>query len=128
MRLVTVTGPEGCDAEMAPRGVSLAVKGPPWLPIDDHFDREVSLSRYDLEQLASAGVNMIRLGAMMPGVLPNPPVNGVYTQDHKYVERLKTFVDRAAQYGMYTLIEFHQDVISQHLCGEGLPRWATDEV
>lgn len=129
MRLV-VAGPAGgaCDGEIAPRGVSLAVKGPPWIPLSAHFDREVSLSTYDLEQLASAGVNMIRLGAMMPGVLPNPPVDGVYRHGSKYVEELKGFVERAASYGMYTLIEFHQDVISQYYCGEGLPRWAADEV
>jgi len=117
-----------CDAEITPRGVSLAVKGPPWLPMSDSFDREVSLSTYDLEQLASAGVNMIRLGAMMPGVLPEAPIDDVYHHDREYVEKLKGFVERAAGYGMYTLIEFHQDVISEYYCGEGLPRWAADEV
>jgi len=128
MRLIAGDAAPGCGAELAPRGVSLAVKGPPWIPILDHFDRAVSMSSYDLEQLASAGVNMIRLGAMMPGVLPNPPENGVYTPDHEYISKLKSFVDNAAAHGMYTLIEFHQDIISPHYCGEGLPRWAADEI
>lgn len=129
MRLVASSlADHACDAEIAPRGVALAVKGPPWLPLETSFEREVSLSTYDLEQLASAGVNMIRLGAMMPGVLPNAPVDGIYHHDQGYVDRLKGFVERAASYGMYTLLEFHQDVISEYYCGEGLPRWAADEV
>mmetsp|Transcript_101885 Transcript_101885/g.263311 ORF Transcript_101885/g.263311 Transcript_101885/m.263311 type:complete len:847 (-) Transcript_101885:110-2650(-) len=128
MRLMVGNRSSGCGQEIAPRGVALAVKGAPWIPIDTHFDREISLNHYDLEQLASAGVNLIRLGAMMPGVLPTPPVGGVYVHDARYVEKLKAFVEAAADHGMYTLIEFHQDVISPYYCGEGLPRWAADGV
>lgn len=130
MALVTVVdGYETrCAAVLTPHGMSLAVKGAPWIPINDHFERETSLSQYDLELLASAGVNVIRLGAMMPGVLPNPPVNGVYTSDERYIAKLKALVSDAAQFGIYTLIEFHQDVLSELYCGEGIPHWAAIEV
>lgn len=131
MRLVTTSQIEGssCGAEIAPRGVSLAVKGPPWIPRSNRFDRETSLSRYDFELLASAGVNVIRLGAMMPGVMPDAPLaNGTYSQDDEYIDHLKSIVQEASDYGIYTLIEFHQDVLSEFYCGEGIPIWAGEEI
>ena len=29
-------------------------------------------------------------------------------------------------YGIYTLLDAHQDVLSQKFCGEGIPDWAVD--
>lgn len=130
MQLVTVLDGEEsrCSAVFTPRGVSMAVKGDPWIPIISRFDRETSLNQYDLELLATAGVNVIRLGAMMPGILPHPPVNGVYKHDAAYIAQLKAMVNNAAKLGIYTLIEFHQDVLSEFYCGEGIPRWAGEEL
>ena len=31
---------------------------------------------------------------------------------------------RAASYGIYTLLDMHQDVFNARFCGEGLPDWA----
>lgn len=42
-----------------------------------------------------------------------------------YIETLKTIVDMASSYGIYTLLDFHQDDLSEKFCGEGLPNWAT---
>ena len=36
------------------------------------------------------------------------------------------FVHRAAKYGIYTLLDAHQDVLSEKFCGEGIPDWAVD--
>ena len=33
---------------------------------------------------------------------------------------------RAAEYGIYTLLDMHQDVLSEKFCGEGIPDWAVD--
>ena len=33
---------------------------------------------------------------------------------------------RAAEYGIYTLLDMHQDVLSGKFCGEGAPDWAID--
>lgn len=32
----------------------------------------------------------------------------------------------ASKYGIYTLLDAHQDVLSQKFCGEGIPDWAVD--
>ena len=31
---------------------------------------------------------------------------------------------RAAGYGLYALLDMHQDALSARMCGEGLPDWA----
>ena len=31
---------------------------------------------------------------------------------------------RAGQYGIYSLLDCHQDVLSEKFCGEGVPDWA----
>mmetsp|Transcript_53698 Transcript_53698/g.120591 ORF Transcript_53698/g.120591 Transcript_53698/m.120591 type:complete len:1033 (-) Transcript_53698:127-3225(-) len=131
MQLVAEQRPgivDECSPVFTPRGVSLAVKGPPWIPRTDRFDANVSLVRHDFDLLATAGVNVLRLGVMMPGVLPNPPVNGTYHPDQDYLETAKQIVAEAAKYGIYTLVDFHQDVISEFFCGEGLPRWVGEEL
>ena len=33
---------------------------------------------------------------------------------------------RAGKYGIYSLLDAHQDVLSQKFCGEGIPDWAVD--
>ena len=35
-------------------------------------------------------------------------------------------VYRASKYGIYTLLDAHQDVLSEKFCGEGIPDWAVD--
>jgi len=131
MQLVAEQRPgvvDECSPVFTPRGVSLAVKGPPWIPRTDRFDGNVSLERHDFDLLATAGVNVLRLGVMMPGVLPNPPVNGKYEPDQAYLAKAQHIVAEAAKYGIYTLVDFHQDVISEFFCGEGLPRWVGEEI
>ena len=32
----------------------------------------------------------------------------------------------AGSYGIYTLLDMHQDVLSDKFCGEGIPDWAVD--
>ena len=32
----------------------------------------------------------------------------------------------ASKYGIYTLLDMHQDVLSPKFCGEGVPDWAVD--
>lgn len=30
------------------------------------------------------------------------------------------------KYGIYTLLDMHQDILSEKFCGEGIPDWAVD--
>jgi endoglycosylceramidase len=47
-------------------------------------------------------MNVIRLGVMWPGVEPK---RGEY--DEKYLETMKWIVDKSAEYGIYTMVDFH---------------------
>ena len=46
------------------------MKGPPWIPSRGDFDQYTSLVAKDFELMRSAGINLIRLGVMWPGVEP----------------------------------------------------------
>ena len=41
-----------------------------------------------------------------------------------YIRELKNLVDRLGSYGIVTLLDFHQDLLSEYFCGEGMPDWA----
>jgi endoglycosylceramidase len=62
------------------------------------------------------GFNFMRLGVMWPGVEPTP---GQYNAT--YLSAIQELVERAGQYGIFTLLDFHQDLLHPSLCGEGLP-------
>ena len=36
-------------------------------------------------------------------------------------------IEMLAARGVYTLVDLHQDVLSPHLCGEGMPEWAFEK-
>lgn len=32
-------------------------------------------------------------------------------------------INMAGKHGIYTLIDFHQDLIAEKFCGDGIPTW-----
>ena len=58
---------------------------------------------------------------MLPGFVPK---RGQYNET--YMEVIKTIVSKAAKYGIYTLLDMHQDVMSPKFCVEGFPDWAVN--
>jgi len=44
---------------------------------------------------------------------------GVYNTT--YLNELKTLVAKLGTYGIYTMLDAHQDVVSRSTCGEGFP-------
>ena len=101
------------------RGVNAVVKGPPWVPVPDEFSRDLSMTDRDFEIMQSLGLNVVRLGVMWPGVEPE---RGEYNET--YLDLVEDITQRAARYGVYTLLDMHQDVLSESFCGEGIPNWA----
>jgi endoglycosylceramidase len=82
-----------------------------------------SLSSY--EQLSKYGFNCIRLGLIWDGVEPEP---GRY--DEKYLDKMEERINRAAQNGIYVMLDMHQDLYGESFAegsamGDGAPRWAT---
>ena len=100
-------------------GVNAVVKGPPWHPSTDGFDPFTSLSDDDFKIMQRMGFTVIRLGFMWAGFEPN---RGDYNMS--YLNIMKSIASNAAKFGIYTLIDMHQDVFSDKFCGEGVPSWA----
>eukprot|EP01065_Artemidia_motanka_P006129 TRINITY_DN12_c0_g1_i1.p1 TRINITY_DN12_c0_g1~~TRINITY_DN12_c0_g1_i1.p1 ORF type:complete len:511 (+),score=194.07 TRINITY_DN12_c0_g1_i1:67-1599(+) len=107
--------------ERAFHGTNAIVKGPPWVPSRDGFDGLTSLTKEDFQYMQQAGLNVIRLGVMWPGV---EPARGQYNAT--YLKMITDIAEEAAQYGIYTLADMHQDVLSERFCGEGIPAWASE--
>ena len=100
-------------------GINAIVKGEPWHPLISDFHPKISLVDQDFEMLSDIGINMIRLGIMWPGVQPKNP-NEYNTT---YLDIIRSISRNAYKYGIYTLLDLHQDVFSDRTCGEGVPNW-----
>lgn len=101
-------------------GVNAVYKIPPWYPQTEGFDPLNSLSELDAANLSQWGFNFVRLGMMWPGV---EPAQGQF--DAKYLDTMGQIVETLGKYGIYTLLDFHQDIFNRKFCGEGFPDWAT---
>ena len=104
-------------------GVNVVQKKPPWLPSTGAFDPKNSLDSTDMKLLADWGFNLVRLGVMWPGVEVAP---GRY--DFDYVGRTAALIDHLAQHGVYTVADLHQDLLSRHFCGEGVPEFYVEHL
>jgi endoglycosylceramidase len=102
-------------------GVNVVVKGPPWLPELETFDPLMSFVERDMQTLQDLGLNAVRYGMMWPGAEPK---KGVYNET--YFTLSKNLINAAGKYGIYTLLDMHQDLLSDKFCGEGIPDWAVD--
>ena len=66
---------------------------------------------------------MVRLGVMWEAVETQP---GVY--DDAYLHRVDKLITRLGNAGIYTMIDAHQDVFAQRLCGEGIPNFYANQI
>lgn len=64
------------------------------------------------------GFNLLRFGIFWHGVEPQP---GVY--DTAYLKRVKEIVRLAEEYGIYIILDMHQDLFAQKFI-DGAPDWA----
>ncbi|EGC38983.1 hypothetical protein DICPUDRAFT_148335 [Dictyostelium purpureum] len=102
-------------------GVNVVYKIPPFHPSLGEFDPVTSFNQEDINNLESWGFNAVRLGVMWPGVEPE------YDQfNQTYLSIMKELVEQMAESNIYTLIDFHQDLLSRKFCGEGIPDWAVN--
>ncbi|MDP6935042.1 MAG: cellulase family glycosylhydrolase, partial [Myxococcota bacterium] len=47
--------------------------------------------------------------------------------DEEYLERYDLLLDEAWARGLWTIVDFHQDVYAESLCGDGFPEWTLSE-
>ncbi|EFA75181.1 hypothetical protein PPL_11255 [Heterostelium album PN500] len=100
-------------------GVNVVYKIPPFAPTLD-FDVYQSFGPKDMQYLQDWGLNIVRFGVMWAGVAPE--ARGQYNET--YLSYMRNMVDMMEPYGIYALIDSHQDLYSLVYCGDGAPNWA----
>jgi len=98
-------------------GVNIVAKFPaedPPTPAEEGFDAD------DAAFLRAQGFNVVRLGVVFGGVMPEPGVI-----DQAYVDSIVETVDVLAAEGIYVLLDMHQDGYGPLTHGNGFPAWAT---
>ena len=101
-------------------GTNVVVKQFPWHPETEGFS-DGTFSEQDMKLLKSLGLNVVRLGFMWPGL---EPTRGNYNET--YTQVIQKIVSLSEKYGIYILLDMHQDAFSRVLCVEGLPAWAVN--
>ena len=94
-------------------GVNMVYKRPPYAPDKIDFDRD------DARFLARNGFRTVRLGLIWKAVEPRP---GKY--DDRYLARIARTAEILADEGIWTMLDFHQDLYNERFQGEGAPDWA----
>ncbi len=125
---LTHTFVEG-DSELYFHGVNYVRKGAPYIADFVDCDATVApgcppsqqwiVTDADALELARKGMNVVRLGVMWPGMMPEGPD----TINSTYLDQVERVVDVLYKRGVYTILDLHQDVLSPRLCGEGAPEW-----
>jgi endoglycosylceramidase len=76
----------------------------------------------DAAFLAAQGFTTVRLGLIWKSVEPSP---GAY--DDAYLASVKETTKLLAAEGIWTLLDFHQDLYNERFQGEGAPDWAVQD-
>jgi len=120
-------------------GVNVVYKHPPYIAYPDP-GTPWNFGAADAARMQHLGFNVVRLGiewqALEPGSGgPNQPkicTPGTPGHPHefnravamRYLEHVAATVKLLSRYGIYTLLDMHQDVYNQGFLGEGAPNWA----
>lgn len=73
----------------------------------------------DARLMARYGYNFLRLPINWSGIEPQ---EGQFSEE--YLARVDRVIDLCAKYGIYVLVDFHQDAYSKHIGEDGAPLWA----
>ena len=102
-------------------GVNIVPKTYPFIPTNDSFDPVFSLTDAEIDGLAMWGFNVVRLGVMWEAVETAP---GVYNDT--YLDEMNELINKLGSRGIYSLVDAHQDAVSNFTCGEGYPTFYTN--
>ena len=95
-------------------GFNMVYKVPPYAP--DH----IGFGPDDARFLRNYGFNTLRLGLIYRAVEPQP---GQYNA--AYLRRIARTQRQLARAGVFSQLDFHQDLYNERFGGEGWPDWAT---
>ena len=118
------------------RGINFAQRSklPPYLPLlgldvktasCEDLQEEISKRQKDLSLLKNLGFNVVRLlvtwKAIEPSVNQEPKL---LPEGERYLELVKKIIDHFYfKLGIYTIIDFHQDIAHEDFGGDGFPDW-----
>jgi len=120
-------------------GTNVVYKHPPYIAYPDP-GKPWDFSSTDAARMQSLGFNVVRLGiewqalepgsggpnqpkVCTPGSPGNPHEFNLAAAD-RYLAHVAATVKILSRYGIYTLLDMHQDVYNQNFRGEGAPDWA----
>jgi hypothetical protein len=119
------------------RGVNFASRSkfPPYLPIAPLQNKEISLQQLrneievvkpQIKQLKDLGFNVVRLLIMWKAIepTPNPNLDQLLPEGENYLNLVKEIIDVLYYYGLFVIIDFHQDIAHEVYGGDGFPDWA----
>ena len=116
---------DGCGRERFFRGINKVDKSPPYLPSLAVFDAGNSATRGDAALQQSLGFNAIRLGMMWAGAAPTR-AGGL---NRTYISAVAAISDVfSREYGVATLVDAHQDTLSEAFCDDGAPIWLAHDM
>ena len=120
-------------------GVNAVNKYPPFY-LTEAPGKPWNFSAADAANIARLGFTVVRLGILWQGLEPGsggPNNPAVCTPGHstsssmynagtalRYLRAVQRTVDLLGRYGIYTLLDMHQDVYTQAFRGEGMPAWS----
>jgi endoglycosylceramidase len=97
-------------------GLNQVYKVAPYQPSADGFGAD------DAAFLHRNGFDVVRVGVIWAAVEPHP---GQY--NHAYLNSIARTVGLLARHGIYSLLDFHQDLYNEKFQGEGAPAWAVQD-
>ncbi|GAA3208861.1 cellulase family glycosylhydrolase [Actinocorallia longicatena] len=83
-----------------------------------HDPSQLGFGEKDARFLAAHGFNVVRLGIVLAALEPEP---GEF--DDRYLANIERTIDVLGRYGIHTLVDIHQDLLSPKFKGFGLPDW-----
>lgn len=91
----------------------------PYVPFDftDEDDFPTKLAQY-MDRAASWGIDAMRVPFTWAAL---EPVRG--QDDEAWLAHYVAIIDAAWARGIWTVIDFHQDVYAENFCGDGFPSW-----
>jgi endoglycosylceramidase len=117
------------------RGVNVNSLGD-YYQADPHLPTVVPVRRADWARMAAHGFNVVRLLVSWSSLEPRPG-----HIDRRYLRRVHRTVDTAARYGIYSVVDMHQDAWGKYIASppgtvcpagsapaigwDGAPKWAT---
>jgi endoglycosylceramidase len=97
-------------------GLNMVYKVPPYAPSAGGFGAD------DAQFLEDNGFNTVRLGLIYKAIEPTP---GIY--DDAYLNDIASTEQTLAAHGVFSLLDFHQDLFNERFQGEGWPDWSVQD-